>query len=92
MRLALSLRRTLGEMAEMPGAEFALWLKFMETEPIGMQRDDMHFALLQFQLSRIAGSKDGKVSDFLLDFDKPIEPEETTPVDYRAAFQQIMNG
>ena len=89
MRLALSLRRTLVEMAEMPGLEFQYWLEFMRTEPIGHQREDINFALLKKQIAGIAGNADKTVDDYLIKWG---EPEETTPVDYRAAFQQIMNG
>jgi len=92
MRLALSLRLTLSEIAEMPGAEFALWLKFMETEPIGHQREDINFALLRKQIAGLAGNSGAKLDDFLIDWGAPVEAEETAPVDYRAAFQQIMNG
>lgn len=92
MRLALSLRRTLVEMAEMPGLEFQYWQEFMRTEPIGHQREDINFALLKKQIAGLAGNSGTKLDDFLIDWGAPEEPEETTPVDYRAAFQQIMNG
>lgn len=88
MRLALSLRRTLGEMAEMPGLEFQYWLEFMRTEPIGHQREDINFALLKKQIAGIAGNADKTVDDYLIKWGEPEEPEE--PVDYRAAFQQMM--
>ena len=79
-------------MAEMPGLEFQYWLEFMRTEPIGHQREDINFALLKKQIAGIAGNADKTVDDYLIKWGEPEEPEETTPVDYRAAFQQMMNG
>jgi len=92
MRLALSLRRTLGEMAEMPGLEFQYWQEFMRTEPIGHHREDINFALLKKQIAGLAGNSGAKLDDFLIDWGAPVESEETTPVDYRAAFKNLMNG
>ena len=63
MRLALSLRRTLSEIAERPGAEFRLWQEFMRTEPIGQRRDDMNFALLRMQIAGIAGAQNHGIDD-----------------------------
>lgn len=92
MRLALSLGKTLVEMAEMPSTEYQMWLEFMRTEPIGHHREDINFALLKKQIAGLAGNSGAKLDDFLIDWGAPVESEETTPVDYRAAFQQIMNG
>lgn len=96
MRLALSLRRTLGELAEMPGHEFELWAEYMRTEPVGPRRDDVNFALLRMQIAGIAGAKNIKVDDFLVHWgetqaDEP-EPVINDPAQYRAAFQQAKNG
>lgn len=93
MRLALSLRRTLAEMSEMSGTELAYWLEFMETEPIGHQRDDINFALLRQQIASLAGAKNTKVSDYLIEWGEPAEQQETdAPVDFRAAFSSGLQG
>lgn len=95
MRLALSLRRTLTEMSEMSGTELALWFEFMRTEPIGHQREDINFALLKRQIAGLAGAKNTKVSDFLIDWGEPEQEEEPslqTPEDFRAHFQKTLRG
>jgi len=96
MRLALSLRRSLSELAEMPGHEFELWAAFIDSEPIGQSRDDFNFARLRMQIAGIAGAKNIKVDDFLVRWgetqaDEP-EPVINDPAQYRAAFQQAKNG
>lgn len=95
MRLALSLRRTLAELAEMPGHEFELWAEFMRTEPIGQRRDDMNFALLRMQIAGIAGAKNIRPEDYLHDWNKPIErdvPVVNDPAFYQEQFQKMVNG
>lgn len=93
MRLALSLRRTLAEMSEMSGAEFALWIEFMASEPIGHQREDINFALLKMQIASIAGNKNLQLSDYLIKFgeppDEPIEAPINDPDFYRAEFNKM---
>ena len=96
MRLALSLRRTLSEIAEMPGAEFRLWQEFMRTEPIGQRRDDMNFALLRMQIAGIAGAKNQRIDDYLIPWGEQPEVEEIPVADdpafYREQFQKMVNG
>lgn len=96
MRLALSLRRTLSEIAEMPGAEFRLWQEFMRTEPIGQRRDDMNFALLRMQIAGIAGAKNQRIDDYLILWGEQPEAEEIPVVEdpafYREQFQKMVNG
>jgi hypothetical protein len=94
MRLALSLRRTLGEMAEMPGYEFALWQQFMATEPIGHQREDINFAMLKMQIAGLAGAKNTTLNDYLIQWGEPvgddvIEAPINDPDFYRAAFKEM---
>lgn len=40
-RLALALRRTLGELAQMPQAEYLGWVEYYHIEPWGSHYDDL---------------------------------------------------
>ena len=82
-------------MAEMPGAEYALWEAFMASEPIGHQREDINFALLKRQIAGLAGGKNLALSDFLPMYGEAEPVEDDAPNDpefYRAAFDEMQQG
>ena len=95
MRLALSLRRTLGELAEMPGHEFELWMAFIQNEPIGEKRMDFRFGFLQAQIASLGGAKNVKPTDFIPTWgeeEEIIEAPQNDPDFYREQFTQMQNG
>lgn len=69
-RIALGLGKFLYEVDSMPASEFAEWCRYYDQEPFGVERDNLHAALICTTLT-----KKTSIEDFMFKV-KPGDSEE----------------
>lgn len=69
-RIALGLGKFLYEVDSMPASEFVAWCRYYDQEPFGVERDNLHAALICTTLT-----KKTSIDDFMFKV-KPGDSEE----------------
>ena len=89
MRLSHSMGIPLRRLQdEISSADFTLYMAYDRIDPCGNQRLDLVGGIISQTVARVHGNKRTKISDFMVDFDKPPKKKKTHK-DYYAMFKAI---